>query len=121
MKKSTAQLDREIAEVLTRSAGSQPARKKLQLKIYGLDARIVSGNDDETVWEGSFELPANSLKAARKIAMGFLHESTYYEPRIDPRAVLDRVEHIGEVEVSSSETSEQAAATLIAEARATIP
>jgi hypothetical protein len=95
--------------------------KKKQLKIYDIDARIVSGITDEDVWVGNFELPASSLKAARSLALDLLHDSTYYDPRIDPRAVFDRVEHIGEVEVEAPETSEQATASLIAEARTTIP
>jgi hypothetical protein len=97
------------------------ATKKKQLKIYDIDARIMSGITDEDVWVGNFELPASSLKAARSLALDLLHDSTYYDPRIDPRAVLDRVEHIGEVEVEAPETSEQTAASLIAEARTTIP
>jgi hypothetical protein len=123
-KKSSAQLDREIAEVLTRGAGSRShhsTQKKRQLKIYDVGARIVSGISDEDMWEGSFEIPASSLQAARKIAVDLLHESTYYDPRIDPKAVLDHVEHIGEVEVTAAETPAQAAAVLIAEARAGIP
>jgi hypothetical protein len=91
------------------------------LKIYAVDATIVSGIDNEDVWAGSFEIPASNNQAASKLAVELLRESTYYDPRIDPRAVLDRVEHVGEVEVLAPETAEQAAVTLIAEARKTIP
>ena len=128
MAKSGRQLDREIADALRRKSSSSPRVHQgtfhatmRKLKMYKVEARIISGNDDATVWEGSFELPASSLRAAKSLALDLLHESTYYDPRIDPRAVLDRVEHIGEVEVEPPETPEQVTAELIAEARAEIP
>jgi hypothetical protein len=120
MTKSPAKLDREIAEVLGRSKGSRSALKAKMLKMYAVEARVVSGITDEDMWEGRFELPAKSLQAARKLAVDLLHASPYYDLRIDPKAVLDRVEHIGEVEVLPSETPEQATAVLIAAARAEI-
>jgi hypothetical protein len=102
MPKTPRQLDQEIAAALaaptpqrSRAASTPKGR---QLKIYAVDARIVSGIDDEDVWEGSFEISASSLQTARKLAVDLLHDSTYYDPRIAPKAVLDRVEHIGEVE-----------------------
>jgi hypothetical protein len=114
-KKSPAQLDREIAEALAQ------APSKAELKVYAIDASIVSGVDGEDVWKGRFEIPADNARAASKLAVDLLRESTYYDPRIDPRAVLDSVEHVGEVEIMPRETRAAAAETLIAEARRTIP
>ena len=90
-RKTGAQLDREIAEVLggakTRSP-SKPSPKKKQLKIYNVDASIIAGNSGEAVWEGSFELPAASKKEAGQRALDILHDSPYYDDRIDPRAAF---------------------------------
>lgn len=118
-KKSPAQLDREIAEALARHGS--PSTKARELKIYAVDANIVSGIDGENVWEGSFEVPADSSRTASWRAVNLVRESTYYDPRIDPRVVLERVEHVGEVELDPSETPEQATAKMITEARKAIP
>lgn len=154
-KKSPAQLQREIDEVLAKPvrraaahvtigrssakkhakiepsrhakasaavlARAHATRKKQEIKIYDIDASIVSDIDNEDVWSGNFEIPADNNQAASKLAVELLRESRYYDARIDPRVVLDRVEHIGEVEVLASETPEQTVVTLIAEARKTIP
>jgi len=61
-------------------------KPKKQLKIYNVDASIIAGNSGEAVWEGSFELPAASKKEAGQRALDILHDSPYYDDRIDPRA-----------------------------------
>lgn len=96
------------------------AKQPRGLKLYSIQARIVSGITDTDVWEGHFEVPARDKKSARVLALDLIHESPYYDDRINPRVAFDEVKAVGEVEVLPSESATHVTNTLIAEARKAI-